>query len=302
MRIISSSNIDLCLSDRDAIEILRQGYRSFAQVSAPLTASIPRPDTQAGQFAVQPAWSDFAGQGHIDRGYVGCSLSLALPEQTGDPSGLYVLFSGSGGQPIALLDGVRLATWRDAGLHALAAAYLSREDAHRLLVIGSDPRLPRLISAYSAVRNITSILFAGTDKEIRRRIAGISELSHVSAGVTDDISSALEGADIVCLAGPEAGSGDWIDLSKFDPPAGCHVDALVANPPIPDTLWQEARLFTTNLKSAPRTNCEWTAGLEELARGERAGRRYYGQRTLFVPCPDTGLADFVLAAHVFLKA
>jgi hypothetical protein len=113
MRIISSSTIDLCLSDRDAIEILRQGYRSSAQVSAPLTASIPRPDMQVGHLAVQPAWSDFAGQGHIDRGYVGCSLSLALPEQTGDPSGLYVLFSGSGGQPIALLDGVRLATWRD---------------------------------------------------------------------------------------------------------------------------------------------------------------------------------------------
>jgi ornithine cyclodeaminase len=302
MRIISSGDIDTSLTDRDAVETLRQAYRSPVQVPAPVDLNIPRPKKQAGQFLVQPAWSDFAGQGHTDRGYVGCSLSLALPEQGGASSNLYVLFSGKGGQPIALLDGARLAAWRDASLHALAAAYLSREDAQRLLIIGSDLRLPRLLAAYSIVRNITSVLFAGTDKDVRRRIASMPALAHITAYTTDDVDSALEGADIVCLAGRDANTGEWPDLSRFDPPAGCHIDTLVSAPPLPDALWQEARLFTTSLSSTPRDGCEWTAGLTELAMGERAGRRYYGQRTLFVPGNETGLADFALAAHVFLKS
>ncbi|QDG74644.1 ornithine cyclodeaminase [Labrenzia sp. PHM005] len=302
MRIISSGDIDTSLTDRDAVEILRQAFRSPVKAPDPINLNISRPQDLTGQFLVQPVWSDFAGQGHTDRGYIGCSLSLALPEQEGGSSNLYILFSGKGGQPIALLDGVRLAAWRDAGLHALAVAYLSREDAQRLLIVGSDPRLPRLLAAYSAVRNITSVLFAGTDKEIRRRIAGMPDLAQITARTTDDIGSALEGADIVCLAGKNAGTNAWADLSRFDPPAGCHIDTLFADPPLPEMIWQDARLFTTHLGSAPRDGCEWTAGLTELAMGERAGRRYYGQRTLYVPGYETGLADFALAAHVFLKS
>lgn len=301
MRIISAGDIDTSLTDRGAIEVLRQSYRTGVQVPSPVQLDIPRPKDLSGHFLIQPTWSDFAAQGHTDLGYVGTSLSLTLPEGQEQSSQLYLLFSGKGGQPIALVDGARLGVWRDAGLHALAAEYLAREDAQRLLVIGSDPRLPRLLAAYASVRNISYVLFAGTDRDVRRRIASIPELSGITSRTTDDIAAALEGADIVCLAGKDTETGSWADLSRFDPPTGCHVDVLGEAPPLPDSIWQDARLFTTNLPAYTQDNREWAADINDLAKGQKAGRRYYGQRTLFISSPDTGPLDFALATHVFLK-
>jgi ornithine cyclodeaminase/alanine dehydrogenase-like protein (mu-crystallin family) len=203
MRIISSDEIDACLEDRAVLETLRRAFRSSTIVPDTTSLEIDRLDQLTGNLSVQPAWTDFAAQRDVSRGYIGCSLSLALPEQQGVASSLYVLFSGSTGQPIALLDGMRLDVWRSAGVHALAASYLSREDTSRLLVIGDDPRLPRLLMAYACVRDFTSILFAGTSEEIRKRIASLPALANVQLGVTTEIYAAQEGADMICIAGLE---------------------------------------------------------------------------------------------------
>ncbi|MHA7775034.1 ornithine cyclodeaminase [Roseibium sp. M-1] len=301
MRIISSDEIDACLEDRAVLETLRRAYRSNTVAPASPALPISRLNGLSGSLSMQPAWTDFTSQGDVKRGYIGCSLTLALPEQPGLASNLYVLFSGSGGQPIALLDGMRLTTWRIAGLHALGAGYLSREDTSRLLIIGDDPRLPRLVSAYATVRNFTSILLAGVSPELQKRIAGLPALKGVNVGMTSEIYAAQEGADMICVAGPESGTGTYHALTYLDPPAGCHVDVLDPEAQLPTELLQEARLFTTDLSEPPRTELEWAADLKELAQGNKAGRRYYGQRTLFLPGPRTGLADYALAAHVFLR-
>lgn len=301
MRIIASGEIDACLEDRAVLETLRHAYRS--NTIAPRTSPIPidRPGHLTGTLSLQPAWTDFAAQGDVSRGYVGCALSLDLPEQPGLTSSLYLLFSGSGGQPVALLDGMRLNAWRTSALHALAAGYLSREDTSRLLVIGDDPRLPRLVSAYAEVRNLSSVLLAGTSQGTRSRIGGLAALRDVHVGETGDIPTALDGADMVCIAGLDHQAGHMDALAALDPPAGCHIDVLDPSAPLPELLLQEARLFTSDLAAPPLTGLEWAADLKELTRGSKAGRRYYGQRTLFLPGPGTGLADHALAAHIFLK-
>lgn len=194
---------------------------------------------------------------------------------------------------------MRLTVWRTSALHALAASYLSREDTARLLVIGDDPRLPRLVSAYADVRNLTSILLAGTAPETQKRIAGLPGLKDVHVGVTSEIHAAQEGADLICIAGPESGSGTHHALTYLDPPAGCHVDVIDPTAQLPTDLLEEARLFTSDLSAPPRSELEWAADLRELTHGNKAGRRYYGQRTLFLPGPGTGLADHALAAHIF---
>ncbi|MCK7613445.1 ornithine cyclodeaminase [Roseibium sediminicola] len=301
MRIISSDEIDACLDDRSVLETLRRAYRS--NTVAPETAPLPidRLNQLSGALSLQPAWTDFATQGDVSRGYIGCALSLDLPEQSGQAASLYLLFSGATGQPIALMDGMRLTVWRTSALHALAASYLSREDTSRLLVIGDDPRLPRLVSAYADVRNLTSILLAGTSPETRKRIAGLPELKGVHVGVTDEIYAAQEGADMICIAGPESGTGTHHALTYLDPPAGCHIDVIDPSAQLPSELLEEARLFTSDLVAPPRPELEWAADLKEFTQGEKAGRRYYGQRTLFLPGSRTGLADYALAAHIFLR-
>lgn len=302
MRIISSDEIDACLQDRDVLETLRRAYRSNAVAPAAPHLDIERLDQLTGTLSLQPAWTNFAAQNDVSRGYVGCSLSLSLPEQPGQSSSLYLLFSGTGGQPIALIDGMRMGLWRTAGIHGLAASYLSREDAARLLVIGDNPRLHRILSIYAEVRNLTSILLAGTSADMRRKISNQPALANVHLGVTTEIHAAQEGADVICVARPDSGSGSFDALTYLDPPAGCHIDVLDASAVLPSELLDEARLFTTDLSSPPRAELEWAADLTDFAKGSKAGRRYYGQRTLFLPGDRTGLADFALAAHIFLRS
>eukprot|EP00903_Cladosiphon_okamuranus_P000873 g871.t1 len=301
MRIISSDEIDACLDDRSVLETLRQAYRSNTIAPQTSKLTIDRLNQTAGSLSLQPAWTDFAAQGDVSRGYIGCALSLDLPEQTGPAASLYLLFSGSAGHPIALLDGVRLTVWRTSAMHALAASYLSREDTARLLVIGDDPRMPRMISAYADVRNLTSILLCGTGSDSQKRIAGLPQLKGVHIGVTDEIHSAQDGADMILIAGPDAGTGTHHTLTYLDPPAGCHIDVLDPAAQLPTDLQEEARLFTSDLNAPPSLELEWAADLKELTQGNKAGRRYYGQRTLFLPGARTGLADYALAAHVFLR-
>ncbi|GAB4529537.1 MAG: ornithine cyclodeaminase family protein [Roseibium sp.] len=254
-----------------------------------------------GTLTLEPAWTDFSAQGDVSRGYIGCAVALSLPERPGLTSSLYLLFSGSGGQPVALIDGMRMTVWRTAALHALAAGYLSREDTSRLLVIGDDPRLPRLVSAYLGVRKLTSILLVGTSEESRKRISGLPALKGVHVGVTTEIHAAQEGADMICVAGPDCATGSHQALTYLDPPAGSHIDVLDPQATLPSELLQEARLFTSDLSVPPASDLEWAADLKELAQGDKAGRRYYGQRTMLLPGPRTGLADFALAAHIFLR-
>ncbi|TYC49429.1 ornithine cyclodeaminase [Rhodobacterales bacterium] len=297
MRVISGDEIDFCLEDRAVLETLRGAFRSRLISPSPAAFDIDRLHQLSGTLSVQPAWTDFPAQQTVSRGYIGCSLSLDLPETPGLSTSLYILFSGTGGQPIALLDGMRLTSWRTAGLHALATTYLSREDTARLLVIGDTPNLPRLLSAHAAARNIGSILLVGTSRETRRKISGLPALSGVHVGETDDITEAQEGADIICVAGSPATQ----TLSRLDPPAGCHIDVLNRDVALPEAVLEEARLFTTDLSAPPRPDLEWAADLRELAEGSKAGRRYYGQRTLFLPGADAAIADHALATHVFLR-
>ena len=58
--------------------------------------------------------------------------------------GLYLLLDGHTGEPQALIDGPRLTQWRTACASALAASYLARQDASRLLVIGAGALCPFL--------------------------------------------------------------------------------------------------------------------------------------------------------------
>lgn len=92
MRIISSDEIDACLDDRSVLETLRRAYRSNTVV--PRTAPMPltRLGGLSGALSLQPAWTDFAAQGDVSRGYIGCALALDLPERPGPAASLYVLF------------------------------------------------------------------------------------------------------------------------------------------------------------------------------------------------------------------
>ncbi|WP_228870112.1 hypothetical protein [Roseibium aggregatum] len=167
---------------------------------------IGRLNQQQGALTVQPAWTDFTQQGDVKRGYIGCSLALDLPEQTGLSSSLYLLFSGSGGQPIALLDGMRLTVWRTAGLHALGASYLSAKTRPACWSSATTRDCPGWCAAMRRAQpdvDPSGRRVAGNPKKDRRlaRAQG-GQCRHHERDLC-----AQEGADMICIAGPENETG-----------------------------------------------------------------------------------------------
>lgn len=70
---------------------------------------------------------------------------------------VYILYDARTGQPLAVLDGDTITSRRTAAASALAARWLSRPDARRLLVVGSG-RVARLLpAAYRCVRALDTV-------------------------------------------------------------------------------------------------------------------------------------------------
>lgn len=304
MRIISADEIDSALSYPELLETLLRAYRSQTVVPTPARFDIARPGTTAGVLHTAPAWTNFDAQGHADRGYIGCALSLSLPNGSPDAeagqsgSGLYALFSGANGHPVALLDGTMMRAWRICALHAMAARYLSREDTGRLLVLGSDPLLPRLLAAYASVRPIRSVLLADGAEDHLDAIRSHPGLKQITFGATDDLAGAVAGADMICVS-----PASLPQLPCEDLPQGVHIDVLGTAGSLPEPLGASARLFVSEHgASEDAGDLEIAADLRELIVGEKAGRRFYGQITLFSSGEPTALADLAVAGHVFLRS
>lgn len=303
MRIISSDEIETVLAFPELLETLRRAYRSETVVPAPARYDIERPALSAGRMTISSAWTNFTAQGHCDRGYIGCHIAVHLP--SGDApaasaasAGVYLLMSGAQGTPIALIDGPALAKWRSAAQHALAVSYLAREDVRRLLVLGDVPRVASRLEAYRSVRDIRSVLFIGPHHDTCRALMANSAFPKTEFGCTDDLAGAIAGADVILCSGDEVAT-----LARHEIQPGTHIDLCSAPAMgLPVAIQEVARLFVGDRQDGNATDLEDVAAdLRELAQGQKAGRRFYGQITLFLSGDSTGLADLATAGHVFLR-
>ena len=319
MRIIPASDIAETLTLPDLIEALRAAFRSG--VVAPLRHNhdIELPDQPGATLRIMPAWSDFKRQGHSDRGYVGVRFASIFPgnaeRERPATSGVYLLLSGKTGEPLAFIDGNALAAWRAAAVSALASTYLSRPDASRLLMVGAGTLAPRLIEAHASMRPIREVLIWNRSGDRARRLAGHMAGGAYEISATEDLEGAVRGADIIScatLAQEPLVSGAWLK-------PGAHLDLVGAfrhdMREVDSEAVERARLFVDHRKTALKDagdiviplnegligDDDIAADLSELSQGEKAGRRFHDQITLFKSA-GSGLADFAVAAHVFARA
>jgi len=318
MRIIPASDIAEALNYPDLIEALRSAFRSGIIAPLRLHHDIALPDQPDAALRVTPAWSDFVRQGHSDRGYVGVKIACVFPGNADRDrtavSGIYLLMSGRNGEPLAFIDGQALTAWRTAAASALASSYLSRPDASRLLMVGAGTLAPRLIEAHAAVRPIREVLIWNRTPDRARRLAKNLSGHAFQASATEDLEGAARGADIIScatLATEPLISGAWLQN-------GVHLDLVGSFRPdmreADEEAVQRARLFVDDreaalndagdlavpLKAGLIDESDIAADLAELSQGEKAGRRFHDQITLFKSA-GTGLADFAAAAHVFAR-
>lgn len=223
----------------------------------------------------------------------------------------YLLHDAATGVPLALIDGDELTARRTAATSALAASWLARTDAGRLLVVGGG-RVARLLpEAFRAVRAISHVaiwtraLAQAETLAVEWRDAGFD------AAAANDLDNAVAAADIVSCAtlataplvrGRHLRDGSHLDLiGSFAPAmreadddcfagAAIYVDTAEALTKSGDLLGplQRGVFAATDVRGT----------LEALARGEAVGRRSATERTVF-KAVGSGLADLAAAILVF---
>lgn len=224
----------------------------------------------------------------------------------------YTLFDAANGVPLAQIDGGALTSRRTAAVSALAALYLARADAARLLVVGAGRVASLIPQAMAAVRPIAQV------RVWNHRSAGARALAHslreqgLQADAIDDLQAEVQRADIVScatLATQPLIRGAWLQpgthldlIGSFAPEMREADSACVARA----RVWidqDEALVKAGDLLQAIAEGVFAPAAvrgtLEQLCRGQRDGRAGSDEITLF---KSVGSAWQDLAAARLLAA
>lgn len=292
MRILGYSETVAALDFPPLVEALRQAFRKGGIETPPADVyTIPVPQRQDGSLIVLPAWQPGT--------YFGVKLTTVFPgnleQHKAARLGNYLLCDGQTGEALVLCDGPALTARRTAAASALAASYLARPDSERLLMIGTGGLASHLIEAHASVRPIHNVLIWGRDPEKATRLARRLDRHQMKVVAAIDLEKAVRGAHIICCATSAHEpilKGAWL-------PEGVHIDLVGGRTPrmreADDETMTRARIFVDTREAAETqagdivaplaagviTPLDIAGDLFELTRGDRAGRRFNTQITLF---------------------
>ncbi len=242
MRVVSAADIDRVLTFPKLIEALREAFRGDITVPVRHHHEIARPGRSTATHLLMPAWTN-APAGN----FLGAKVVNVFPDngKIGLPSifGTYLLMSGETGETLAAMDGTRLTAWRTAAASALAAGYLARPDAGRMVMVGAGALAPMLVKAHGNIRPLRHVTLwnhnAARARELAQAMAGAS----FAVEATDDLEAAVRAADIVScatLSKEPLVRGAWLR-------PGAHLDLVGAYSPAmresDDDAVRRARIF-----------------------------------------------------------
>jgi ornithine cyclodeaminase len=214
-----------------------------------------------------------------------------------------------------MIDGGALTLWRTAAASALAASYLARDDASRLVMVGAGALAPHLIDAHASVRPIETVAIWNRNPSRAEALAArLAGRGYAVAAVTD-LAAAVRSADIVScatLSGEPLVKGDWLK-------PGVHLDLVGAFTPAmresDDAAVRRARVYVDTragalkeagdivlpIKSGVIAEADICGDLFDLCRGAVEGRRSAEEITLFKSV-GTALEDLAAASLAFASA
>jgi len=193
MQIFDAAKVRERLDWPRMIAALRAALQS--EIHAPVRANhqIDVPGAPTGSLLLMPAWQ--VGD------KVGVKIVTVFP---GNPShavsALYLLFDGTTGVPLAMMDGEEITARRTAGASALAASYLARDDAKHLVMVGSGRQSAGLVAAHASVRPIERVTIWSRTSGQADHAAKMHRAAGFDAQATDDLEAAVRDADIVACA------------------------------------------------------------------------------------------------------
>lgn len=260
-----------------------------------------------GTVLIMPAWQ--AGR------YFGLKTVMIFPgnAERGLPGlhSTYLLYDAASGQPLAQLDGDEITGRRTAAASALAAEYLARPDARRLLVVGAGRVAALIPEAMRAVRPIAEVVVWNRTRAAAERLAAAFGDAGIPARAGDDLAACVAAADIVScatLSNAALIEGRWLA-------PGAHLDLIGSFAPsmreADAACFERAQVFVDTpealVKSGDLLGAIAEGGfapgdlrgtLADLCAGRCAGRGGADEITLF-KAVGTALEDLAAAELVY---
>ena len=261
----------------------------------------------AGTILLMPAWRAGARLGIKTVTIFPGNSALGLPGL----HSIYLLFDAATGVPLAQLDGNEITSRRTAAAAALAASYLARGDARRLLILGTGRVAALLAEAMRVVRPIDEVVVWNHRPGSAHALAAALREAGFDASATDDLEHAVKHADIVSCAtlstaplvrGAWLRPGTHLDLIGSFTPQMREADAecFAASRVFVDT--PEALAKSGDVRDAITEGAfaadRLQGTLAELCAGTRPGRVDPTERTLF-KAVGTALEDLAAAELVW---
>ncbi len=308
MKIIAAHDVHRVLNFPDLVEALRATFAKPAGTPRrnvyELSENYPFHDA----LAVLPAWNEEI---------IAVKAFTYLPSNA--PHGRQVLhskillFDRRTGVPTALVDGTTVTYWRTAAVAALAADYLARRDAQRLLFCGTGNLAPYMILAHATVRAYSAIGVWGRNPDkVARTIATVRAKSpQLNCLAVSDLKVAAREADVISCA---TGAQEPLILGAWVRP-GTHTDffgnhnrrhrecdtELVANARVyvdgrANTLNEAGEILIPIDEGRIRED-HIVGELADLCSRRVPGREHEGEITLFKSV-GTALSDLAAASLV----
>lgn len=294
MRIVSASEVEAGLGYGELIEALRHAFQRETTTPLRHHHTIPTGNREA-TLLLMPAWS----APNPAPAHLGVKIVTVYPDNADRelPSvmGTYLLLDGTTGAPLASIDGPALTVRRTAAASALAADFLARPDAQRLLMVGTGSLAGSLIAAHGAVRSLRRTVIWGRDRGKAERLAERLTTPANPVSATGDLEAAVRDADIISCATTSRDPlihGEWLsDGAHVDLVGGFRPDMREAD----DRVIQRARIFVDTRAGALAEagdivqpiaagilNADDIAGdLFELCLGTLRGRQSPAEITVF---------------------
>ena len=307
MKVFDTDTTRAALPFERLIPALRAMFAAGCTVPPRHVHEVTAPDGPAFTSLIMPAW--LAGR------YYGVKTINIAPGNAarGLPAlhASYLLHDGVTGVPLALIDADEITARRTAAGSALAASYLARADATRLLIVGAGRIAALLADAYRVVRPIAHVTVWARSLAKAEKLVTELKQRGFDASVAPELEAAVRQADIVScatLATEPVVRGGWLR-------PGSHLDLIGSFTPAmreaDDDCFVGASLFVDTEEALEKSgdllgpigrgvlrDTDLVATLAQLARGERAGRRDPAERTVF-KAVGSALEDLAAAIEVF---
>ena len=309
MKQFDATSTRTALPFTDLIAAIERMFVAGCTVPARHVHKISDGNEEQGTVLIMPAWyGDYMGiktvnifPGNAERGLPGLFST-------------YILYSAATGQPLAMIDGDEITSRRTAAASALAARYLAKPDARRLLVVGSG-RVARLLrDAYRAVLPVDEITVWSRNPAAATRMAAQLSADGCSVRASTALEESVRQAEVVScatLATTPVIHGAWLQ-------PGSHLDLIGGFTPqmreADDDCFKGSALYIDTVEALQKAGdllgpmargvfapADVAGTLEALCRAQAPGRQSQQSRTVFKSV-GTALEDLAAAILVYESA